>query len=94
MEARALNYPDALQMASILSPYIVNEDWDTSNISFVGKLIDIMNPMDFFACLKLLSPTPIKGDEGGEYFLGLLHSGFEKNKILSLIEHYRKIGTR
>lgn len=94
MEARALNYPDALLLASILNPYITKEDWDISNIEFVGKLIDIMSPMDFFACLKILSPTPIKGDEGGEHFLGLLHSGFEINKILSLIEHYRKIGTK
>lgn len=94
MEARVLNYLDALQLASILDPYIASDDWNTSNVEFVGKLIDKMNPTDFVRCLKILSQSPIKGDEGGEHFLTLLHVGFEKNKILSLIEHYRKIGTK
>ena len=94
MEAKILNYADALRLASILTEYVIPEDWGTSNNEFVGKLIEMMSPMDFLNCLKLLSSDKITGEEGGENYIKLLHSGFEKNKVLTLIEHYRRIGIK
>lgn len=94
MTAKVLDYSSALKLASILHEYVIPEDWNTTNTEFVGKLIDTMSPMDFLNCVKLLSPTEITGEEGGEYFIKLIHSGFEKNKVLTLIEHYRRIGIK
>lgn len=93
MEARILNFPEALRLASILSPYIhLPEDAQTTNVKLVGRLIKEMSPMDYLNCIKSISTQPITGNETGESLLSLVYEGFEKNKILSLVSYYREIG--
>lgn len=93
MKSKSLNLPEALQLANVLDTYVILPgDNESDTNKFVGRLVEQMSPMDYLLCVKLLSADEITGSESGIELLQLLHEGFEKNKVLSLVEYFRGIG--
>lgn len=93
MESKVLNFLDAMHLGSILSPYVhLPEDKETTTNEFVGRIVNEMAPLEYLRCIQVLSTTKITGNEPGMELLKLLHDGFEKNKVLSLVEYYRGTG--
>jgi hypothetical protein len=95
MDAKLLNLPDAMKLASILSKYIdtVSFNPEQGALDFVGDLLDKIEPMDYMNCIRLLLEEPQKISHlSGDELLTLLFHGLEKNKIFSLLDAYKNIG--
>ena len=96
MEARLLNLPDALNLASLLSKYVdtVSITPELSALDFIGSIVDKIEPIDYLNILKLFTDEPLvkleKSD--GVNLLKLLFSGLEKNRILSLLDAHKNLG--
>ena len=96
MESRTLNFVDAMKLAQILSKYI-----DTESIKKTDTFLDlaesIMNkiePSDYSKIIQILTNEPIEeiGKLSGNEILSLFISGLEINKVITLLESFKKIG--
>ena len=92
MEAKLLNLPEALKLASLVVKYIEPGESPQESLDFVSSLLDKIDPMEYLSCIRLLCPFEISGQEGGQFFLDVFFSGLEKNKIITLIDTYRRMG--
>ena len=95
MEAKVLNFPDAMKLAQILGKYIDTESIkDKPLLDFLDDLLNKLHPLDYLETLKLITQKSPKelSELNGNALLSTLYSGLEKNKILSLLDTSKMIG--
>ena len=95
MEAKVLNFPDAMKLAQILGKYIDTElIKDKSLLDFLDELLKKISPPDYSKSMLLITGKQL-GDISllsGKEILNIFSTGLEKNKIITLLETYRTIG--
>lgn len=91
MEAKILSFPEAMTLASILDKYITQEELA---VDFVDNILNRISPVEYLQCLVLLTGNTFTDgqDLDGMELLQAFYSGLEKNKIISLVESYKKLG--
>lgn len=96
MQVRLLNLDDALQLASLLKPYIdvdqLNPEQDA--LDFVDGILQEISPQDFLLCVKLLSNKKEEDLEKIDGFetLALFTQGLRDNKIVTLLTFVNSLG--
>lgn len=92
-EPKILNFQDAIQLASIISPYILDESILSLDMKeFSTKIVELLSVDDLYRVVTLISGKSPSLDESknGMYMLQVIILGFMVNRIQSLIQVYRE----
>ena len=94
MESKVLNFPNAMKVAEILSPYIGDSISPDTNVGqFTEELLGKLSPMDFLKLAEIITGKHIKEIEeiSGKEFLKIWIDWIAHNPIPSLINMYHTL---
>jgi len=96
MRIRPLPLPDALRLASLLSPYVnINKlNPEQSALDFVDEIVQRISAQDFLLCIKMTTNKREQDLENmdGLDVLALFTTGLRENKVIALLEFYHSLG--
>lgn len=95
MESKILNFPESMTLASTLSKYNVSIPSGTEIEDILDVLTSSLPPKVYSSMLTMFSGMGERelATLGGQELTILLASGVYKNKIVELLECYKKVGS-
>jgi hypothetical protein len=96
MEAKVLNFIDAMKLAEIVSQYIEVDsiNMEETILQFIDNFINKVAPMDYLRCIKLLYGKELQPESlpNGNELITILSDGITKNNLLSLLKVRKELG--
>ena len=94
MEAKILNFTDAMKLSQILLRYIdPSHDFEKTALNFIDELVNKIQPMDYLECVELFVGKLDKNNlPTGKELVDIIYTGMRNNNVPSLLSVYKKLG--
>lgn len=94
LEAKILNFTDAIRLAQILNKYVtLEDDGEKIAIDFIEDLVNKIEPQEYLECVSLFLGGVDKNNlPTGDELLDVIYTGMRNNNIFTLLETYKTLG--
>ena len=96
MKVRTLGLADAIELASILAPYVNVKSIrpDSDALEFIAGIVEKVSPQEYLRCVCIMTKKTEEDVKKEDYsvILASFIAGLQRNRIISLLSFYKSLG--